>query len=200
MSNSHYPDSLNKLIQSISRLPGIGKRTAERLALALFEWSTEELQFLGEQITSLKENVLSCKKCGNFSDGELCSICIDPARHKKCICVVESASQIPIIEKSGSFRGLYYVLGGRLSPVNGIGPDKLRIQPLLESIDNIDEIIFATSPDFDGEATASYIAGLLEGKGISLSRIARGIPVGADISYADAASMAMAMNSRREFT
>ena len=134
MSDSHYPSSLNKLIQSISRLPGIGKRTAERLALALFEWSDEELAFFGEQIATLKENVLSCKKCGNFSDGDLCSICTDTSRIKNCLCIVESASQIPVIEKSGSFKGLYYVLGGRLSPVNGVGPEKLRIQPLIDGL------------------------------------------------------------------
>ncbi len=196
MADSHYPRSFIKLINSISRLPGIGKRTAERLALALYEWPEEELSFFGEQIMKLKENITACKKCGNFADNEYCRICSDSTRDTSFICIVETAAQIPIIEKSGSFKGTYHVLGGRLSPVNGIGPDRLNISSLIESLETVEEVILATSPDFDGEATSSYIANLLKDKEIKISRIARGIPVGADISYADAASMAMAINSR----
>jgi recombination protein RecR len=198
MSDSHYPAAFTQLINTISRLPGIGKRTAERLALSLYEWPENELEFFGDQLKKLKESVTSCQRCGNFADSNECRICLDSSRDNTFICIVETAAQIPIIEKSGSFKGLYHVLNGRLSPVNGIGPDKLSINPLLENLTDVEEIILATSPDFDGEATASFIANLLKGKGIAITRIARGIPVGADISYADAASMAMAINSRRD--
>lgn len=198
MSDSHYPKSFLHLIDTISRLPGIGKRTAERLALSLYDWRQDELQYFGELLTDLKEKVKSCTVCGNFADDQLCRICLDDGRDSTSICIIENVSQIPVIEKSGSFKGRYHILGGKLSPVNGIGPESLKIDSLLNRLDGVSEIILATSPDFDGEATASYIASLLDNKGIELTRIARGIPVGADISYADSASMAMAMNSRRK--
>lgn len=198
MSDSHYPAAFVKLINAISRLPGIGKRTAERLALALYDWKEDELEFFGDAIKDLKKNVKSCIKCGNFADDDTCNICNDPSRDQTSICVIENVSQIPVIEKSGSFKGRYHILGGKLSPVNGIGPESLRVSPLLNRLEGVTEIILATSPDFDGEATASYIADLLKDKGLDITRIARGIPVGADLSYADSASMAMAMNSRRQ--
>lgn len=198
MSDSHYPAAFVKLINAISRLPGIGKRTAERLALALYDWKEDELEFFGDAIKDLKKNVKSCIKCGNFADYDTCNICNDASRDQTSICVIENVSQIPVIEKSGSFKGRYHILGGKLSPVNGIGPESLRVSPLLNRLEGVTEIILATSPDFDGEATASYIADLLKDKGLDITRIARGIPVGADLSYADSASMAMAMNSRRQ--
>ena len=198
MSDNHYPKAFQQIVRSISRLPGIGRRSAERLALALYEWPESDLEFFGEQIAHLKENVKACQKCGNFADSELCNICLDEHRNRQCICIVESAAQIPVIEKSGSFNGLYHVLGGRLSPMNGIGPADLNISNITHLFEGIEEVILATSPDFEGEATASYIAEQLHGQDIKITRIARGIPVGADISYADAASMAMAMNSRRD--
>jgi len=198
MSDSHYPKSFIHLIDTISRLPGIGKRTAERLALALYDWREDELQYFGDLLSELKHNVKSCVACGNFADEDLCKICLDEGRDDSSICVIENVSQIPVIEKSGSFRGRYHILGGKLSPVNGIGPEALKIENLMNRLEGVTEIILATSPDFDGEATASYIADLLKDREIELTRIARGIPVGADISYADSASMAMAMNSRRK--
>lgn len=198
MSDSHYPAAFIKLINAISRLPGIGKRTAERLALALYDWKDDELEFFGDAVKELKKNVKSCLKCGNFADDETCNICNDLSRDQTSICVIENVSQIPVIEKSGSFKGRYHILGGKLSPVNGIGPESLRVATLLNRLEGVSEIILATSPDFDGEATASYIADLLKDRGLDITRIARGIPVGADLSYADSASMAMAMNSRRQ--
>jgi len=198
MADSHYPKSFIHLIDTISRLPGIGRRTAERLALALYDWREDELQYFGEILSELKHNVKSCTSCGNFADDQLCRICLDDSRDKSSICIIENVSQIPVIEKSGSFRGAYHILGGKLSPVNGIGPEALKIESLMKRLDGVTEIILATSPDFDGEATASYIADMLKDREIELTRIARGIPVGADISYADSASMAMAMNSRRK--
>ena len=198
MADTHYPKSFIHLIDTISRLPGIGRRTAERLALALYDWREDELQYFGELLIELKHNVKSCTSCGNFADDQLCRICLDDSRDKSSICIIENVSQIPVIEKSGSFRGTYHILGGKLSPVNGIGPEALKIEGLMKRLEGVSEIILATSPDFDGEATASYIADLLKDREIELTRIARGIPVGADISYADSASMAMAMNSRRK--
>ncbi len=196
MSDSHYPEQFQKLIHSINRLPGIGKRTAERLALALYNWREDELEFFGDTLKDLKQKVKSCQQCGHFADGELCNICLDPSRDSCSLCIIESVSQIPVIEKSRSFRGKYHILGGRLSPVNGIGPNQLRIDSLLQRLEGINEIIIATSPDFDGEATASYIVDLLQNSNITISKIARGIPVGADLSYADSASMAVAIHSR----
>lgn len=197
MSDNLYPDALNKLIKTISRLPGIGKKTAERLALSLYEWKDEELNFFGNQILELKENVKSCSKCGNFSDGSECKICLDPNRDDDIICVVENAAQIAIIEKSGSYKGLYHVLCGRLSPMNNVGPESLNLENFPQRCSSVREIIIATSPDFEGEATASYISQQLIDLNIQISRIAQGIPVGADLSFADSASMAMAINSRR---
>ena len=198
MSDNHYPKAFQKLIRTISRLPGIGRRSAERMALALYEWPEDDLKFFGEQLSALKENVKSCQKCGNFADDDLCNICLDHERNSQCICVVESAAQIPVIEKSGSFNGHYHVLGGRLSPLNGVGPMDLNLNNVQNTFAQAEELILATSPDFEGEATASYIAEQLKSFDVKITRIARGIPVGADISYADAASMAMAINSRSD--
>lgn len=199
MADSHYPAAFVKLINAIAHLPGIGKKTAERLALALYDWREEELTYFGDLIKDLHQNVKSCHLCGNFADEDTCNICLDTNRDQSSICIIENASQIPVIEKSDSFKGRYHILGGKLSPVNGIGPEKLQIASLLSRLNGISEIILATSADFDGEATAFYLADILKNKQISITRIAQGIPVGADISYADSASMAMAMNSRRQF-
>ena len=199
MSDNLYPDALNRLIKTISRLPGIGKKTAERLALSLFDWKEEELNFFGNQILELKDKVKPCQQCGNFSDSAECKICLDQSRDTKIICVVENAAQIAIIEKSGSYKGLYHVLGGRLSPMNNVGPDSLNLDNFLVRCSSASEVIIATSPDFEGEATASYLSQQLNGMDLQISRIAQGIPVGADLSFADSASMAMAINSRRTF-
>jgi recombination protein RecR len=197
MKDSTYPDALKKLIKTINRLPGIGSRTAERLALSLYDWQENELIHFGTQLQELKQKVTPCKQCGNFSsENELCEICKDTTRNFRQLCIIESASQISVIEKSGSFKGLYHVLGGRLSPINGHGPDKLNLK-IRERCERVEEIIMATSSDFDGEATAAYIARELQGLPIEISRISRGIPMGADISYADSASMAIALNTRQ---
>jgi recombination protein RecR len=152
-------------------------------------------------LIDLHQKIIPCSLCGGFSESDLCIICSDASREKEIICVVETVAQIGIIEKSGSFRGLYHVLGGRLSPLDGVGPSDIRIASLVERIndDPVSELILATSPDVEGEATATYISEIFKEKSLVISRIALGIPVGADLSYADAASMAMAMNKRREF-
>ena len=197
---NEYPEALAALIAGLMRLPGIGRRTAERLALALLEWPEETLVDLGDRLRRLKHDVHPCAQCGNLSDQELCAICRDPRRDAHVVCVVEEAVQIPPIERAGCFRGLYHVLGGRLMPLEGKGPHDLRIDELRRRLaaGGIAELIVATSSDVEGEATAAYLFeefGRLPG--VSLSRIAAGVPVGADLSYADSATIAMALRSRR---
>jgi recombination protein RecR len=196
---SAYPAPLQRLIAYLARLPGIGRRTAERLALALLEWSAEDLAHLGQQLTRLRQEVKACPVCGNLSDGDRCTICTHPGRQAELVCVVETAAQIAVFEKSGSYRGLYHVLGGRISPLQGRGPEDLTIAALRQRLDQggIQELILATSPDVEGEATAAYLAAELSRPGLRISRIACGVPVGADLSYADAATLASALGGRR---
>ncbi len=196
---SIYPAALRELISVLKQLPGIGSRTAERLALSILAWPPERLEAFGGLVGGLQSRIRSCVCCGNWADAELCAICRNPGRRRDLICVVERVSQIPVIERSGSFNGLYHVLGGRLMPLEGKGPDDLRLRELEGRVaaGGVQEVILATSPDVEGEATASYVVGELKSYGVSCSRIASGIPVGADMSYADSATMAMAINSRR---
>lgn len=198
MAKNFYPPILKKLSSTLSQMPGIGRKTAERLALDLCDWPSEDLQSFSAVLGELKTELKYCQACGNFSEKELCAICDDPQRDSKLLCIVETIPQISTIEKSGSFQGLYHIIGGRLSPLNGLGPDSLNIFALKDRIqkEQVSEIILALSPDIEGEATASYISDYLKDENIQISRIARGIPVGADISYADSASMAMAISQR----
>lgn len=197
--NTSYPVALQRLIGFLGRLPGVGRRTAERLALALLEWPEEDLVRFGEQVARLRQDVKPCPVCGNFSDGNPCSVCSQPNRERDVVCVVETAVQIALFEKSGCFRGLYHVLGGRLSPLQGRGPEDLAIASLRRRLaeGGIRELILATSPDVEGEATASYLAAELAPAGVRITRIACGVPVGADLSYADAATLASALGGRR---
>jgi recombination protein RecR len=194
-----YPASLQRLISFLARLPGVGRRTAERLALALLEWTEEDLEHFGQQLARLRQDVKACSVCGNLSDGELCTICSRPGRQTDTVCVVETAAQIVVFEKSGCYRGLYHVLGGRISPLQGKGPEDLSIAALRRRLEQgaFQELILATSPDVEGEATAAYLAAELGPLGVRISRIACGVPVGADLSYADAATLASALGGRR---
>ena len=194
-----YPQSLLRLIGFLSHLPGVGQRTAERLALALLAWPEEDLTEVGDALKHLRRDVRPCPACGNFSDGGPCAICRSPGRQSDLICVVETAAQIPVFEKSGCYRGLYHVLGGRIAPLQGIGPEDLAIAALRQRLQTggIREVILATSPDVEGEATASYLAAEFAALDVSLTRIASGVPVGADLSYADAATLASALGGRR---
>jgi recombination protein RecR len=187
------------LIRHFRRLPGIGRRTAERLALALLDWRDEELRLFGDEIAALRERIVDCQTCGNLSDGPSCAICRAANRDTEKVCVVELAAQIPMIESSGSYRGLYHVLGGRIVPLEGKGPEDLRIDELHKRVEGgaVQELILATSPDVEGEATASFLAAEFEKYAIRITRIASGVPVGADLSYADAATLAMAIHARR---
>jgi len=193
-----YPQSLQRLIGFLSRLPGIGRRTAERLALALLEWPEEDLRHFGEHLARLRQEVKTCALCGNLSDEETCAICRSPGRQVDTLCVVETAAQIPVFEKSGCYRGLYHVLGGRIAPLQGKGPEDLTIGALRRRLEQggIQELILAMSPDVEGEATAAFLAGEFAGLGVRITRIASGVPVGADLSYADAATLASALGGR----
>lgn len=195
-----YPKAMQELIEGLGHLPGIGRRTAERLAEAMLDWEEGALQRLGDQIMHLKQRIHHCERCGNLSDGGLCAICRAPDRTPRLLCIVEHARQIPAMEKGGRFHGLYHVLGGRLSPLEGIEAADLNLQTLYDRVadDAVDEVILSTSPDVEGEATAAYIAAELRARSaVAVSRIALGIPVGADLTFADAATVAMALDARR---
>lgn len=199
MASSAYPKALESLVTVLRRLPGIGRRSAERLALAMLEWPESDLHRLGDDIANLRRRVLFCTVCGNLADSAICRICAAPNRDQATICVVEYATQIPVIEGAGCFRGLYHVLGGRLLPLEGRGPEQLRVRELRERLETglVHELILATSPDVEGEATAHFLASEFATCCARISRIALGVPVGADLCFADAATIAMAMGGRR---
>lgn len=194
-----YPEAIQRLIAFLTRFPGIGRRTAERHALALLEWPSEDLRQFGALLAEYRELVGRCRRCGNLADGELCRVCTDPRRDPGIICVVETAAQIPVFEKTACFSGHYHVLGGTLAPLEGKGPEDLTLVELRQRLDSgtVRELILATSPDVEGEATATYIADLFSDRDILVTRIASGVPVGADLSYADAATLASALGGRR---
>lgn len=194
-----YPKPIEALIAHLRRLPGIGRRTAERLALALLEWTEDELAAFGSDLAELRHRIRFCAVCGNLATGDRCGICQSANRDQSVICVVENAPQIPVIEAAGCFHGLYHVLGGRIMPLEGKGPEDLRIEELRSRVEDgtVKELIIATSPDVEGEATAHFLADEFAHLPLTVTRIAAGVPVGADLSYADAATMAMAIGGRR---
>jgi recombination protein RecR len=196
---NHYPESLLSLIRNLSRLPGIGEKTAERLAMHLLRASRQEVESLGASILQLKEKIQLCAECFSLSDDQLCRICRNPARDPQVLCVVEQPADMVAIEKSGSFSGRYHVLQGVLSPMDGIGPDNIRIRELIQRIERqpIKEVVLATSTSTEGEATASYLAGLLKAHPVAVTRIASGIPMGGDLKYVDQVTLKRAMEARR---
>jgi recombination protein RecR len=193
--------AIDDLATELSRLPGIGRKTALRLTYHLLRQSPDQTRRLAEALVTLGERVRPCVRCFNLTEEELCAICRDPRRDATTICVVEQASDISAIERAGEFRGLYHVLGGRLSPLDGVSPDDLTIGALLERIDasgeRVKEVIVATNPSLEGEATALYVQGQLSSRGVTVSRIARGLPVGGDLEYADGVTIAQALTARR---
>ncbi len=195
---NHYPDSILKLIKSFSRFPGIGRKTGERLALYLLHAPDAEAKALASNILELKAKVRLCSICFALSEGEKCRICSDPARNKSIICVVEKPADMAAIEKSGAYSGRYHILGGALSPMDGIGPDEIRLKELLFRAKSaeVKEIIIATGTDVEGEATASYIADSLKNTGIKITRIASGVPMGGDLEYVDQVTLQRAMEGR----
>ena len=188
-----------KLIDQFHKLPGIGPKTAQRLTYYLVRMPEEEAKDLAEAIISVKDKISLCSKCFNITESDPCNICSDTRRDISSICVVEEAMDIVSLERTGSYNGLYHVLHGAISPMNGIGPDELKIQALLGRIDNVSEIILATNPNIEGEATAMYIHRLLNPFGISITRPARGLPVGGDLEYADDLTLGRALEGRESF-
>ncbi|MBP5299875.1 MAG: recombination protein RecR [Victivallales bacterium] len=193
-----FPLALEHLIAHLGRLPGVGRRTAQRMAFSILGWKEKDLESFADDLAHLHERVKACPRCGNYTEGGECVVCASPRRDQHQICVVEQASQIAIFEQTG-YNGLYHVLGGRLSPLSGIGPEELRIKELQERLASEDtaELILATSPDVEGEATANYLAELFRDGKVTITRIASGIPAGADVGYADAATLSRAMGGRR---
>jgi recombination protein RecR len=195
---SHYPSSILKLIESFSRLPGIGEKTAERLAMHVLRAPRNEAERLSRSIKEIKEKVRLCSMCFAFSDADICNICSDQKRTSSILCVVEQPPDMVAIEKSGSFEGLYHILQGILSPMNGVGPDSIRIKELISRIaqGKIKEVILATSTNVEGEATAAYIAERLENYQVKVTRIASGVPIGGDLKYVDQVTLKRAMETR----
>ena len=191
--------AITRLVGEFSKLPGIGKRTAERLAYHILKEDDSFAQNLAAAIGEVKERIVFCSICGNMSEEDPCRICENQQRDKKLICVVEEAKDIWSIEKIGTFNGVYHVLMGALSPLDGIGPEKLRIQELLQRVqkDDAEEVIVATDPNVEGDATALYLSRLLKPLGVTVTRIASGLPVGGDLEYADSVTLSKAIMGRR---
>ncbi|MBQ0017721.1 MAG: recombination protein RecR [Clostridiales bacterium] len=196
-----YPRPLNKLINELSKLPGIGGKTAQRLAFHILSLTDAEANELAETIVRAKQNLRYCSVCGNLTDTDPCRICSDSERDKSIICVVESPQDVMAMERIREFNGLYHVLHGAISPVEGIGPNDINLRSLitrLQGNDDVKEIIVATNPNIEGEATAMYISKLLKPSGIRITRIAHGLPVGGDLEYADEVTLLKAVEGRRE--
>ena len=195
-----YPKPLRGLIALLSRLPGIGEKTATRLALHMLRMPREAVKELAQAIAGISEAVIRCSKCFNIADVDPCPLCTDPARRDDLICVVEGPTDIIPIEKSGEFKGRYHVLGGAISPIDGVMPDDIRVRELLERTagGGVSEVVLATNLTAEGEATASYLAEVLKARSVRVSRIAYGLPMGADLEYADEISVGRAMKGRRD--
>ncbi len=196
-----YPKPLNKLINELSKLPGIGGKTAQRLAFHILALEESEATALANSIVNAKRSLHYCSVCGNLTDTDPCEICSDESRDRTKVCVVETPQDVIAMERIREFKGLYHVLHGAISPVEGIGPNEINLKSLitrLQQHDEVDEIIVATNPNIEGEATAMYIARLLKPSGIKVTRIAHGIPVGGDLEYADEVTLLKAMEGRRE--
>ncbi len=194
-----YTESIEKLIEKLSKLPGIGRRSAERIIGYILDASGEEIRGLSDAIVKVKENVRLCRICHNLSEEEFCRICQDTRRSKDIVCIVEKPADVTAIEKSGTYHGVYHVLLGSISPLEGRGPSDLKIDTLLSRIkqDNIKEVIIATDADTEGETTALYLAQIIKPLVANLSRIGLGLPVGSSLEYADSATLSKALESRR---
>jgi recombination protein RecR len=194
------PEPLANLVEQLQKLPGIGAKGAQRLAFHILKNPREEAERLREAIRDVKERVTYCSTCNNITEQDPCAFCTSPSRDQRVICVVEEPQNVSVIEKTREFRGLYHVLMGALSPLQGVGPDDLKIKGLLARVGNggVEEIILATNPTVEGEATALYLARLLKPLGVRVTRIAMGIPVGSDLEYTDEVTMTRAMEGRRD--
>ena len=197
---SYYSPSIEKLIESFEKLPSIGHKTAQRLAFYMLDLSNEEAEEFTNSILNAKKNLHFCSKCFNISDTNPCNICSNPKRDQSTICVVEDVRDVVAMERTHEFKGVYHVLHGSISPMNGIGPDDIKIKELLSRLmdGTVKEIILATNPRVEGEATAVYISKLVKPMGIKVTRIAHGIPVGGDLEYTDEITLSKALEGRRE--
>ena len=195
------PEPLTRLVEQLQRLPGIGAKGAQRLAFHILKTPREDADRLCEAIRDVKERVTYCSVCNNITDSEPCLYCTGATRDTRLICVVEEPQNVSVVEKTQGFKGLYHVLMGALSPLQGVGPDDLKIKGLLSRVagGTVEEVILATNPNVEGEATALYLARLLKPLGVRVTRIAMGIPVGSDLEYADEVTMTRAMEGRRDF-
>jgi recombination protein RecR len=194
------PDPLARLVDQLQRLPGIGAKSAQRLAFHILKTPREEVERLAEAMREIKDRITYCSICGNITDVDPCYFCTSDSRDRRTICVVEQPENVSAVEKTREFRGAYHVLMGALSPLHGVGPDDLRVKPLLDRVADgqVDEVILATNPNVEGEATAIYLARLLKPLGLRVTRIAMGVPVGSDLEYTDEITMLRAMEGRRE--
>ena len=195
-----FAGPVQDLIDELGRMPGIGPKSAQRIAYHLLKAAKEDALRLARAITEVKERISFCRRCFNVAEGELCGICSDPRREPSLVCVVEEPRDIVAVEKTGEFRGVYHVLQGAISPIEGIGPDRLRIKELLARVgeEQVAEVILCTNPNLEGEATAMYLARLLHPLGIRVTRIASGLPVGGDLEYADELTLGRALEGRRD--
>lgn len=192
---------IDELVGEFARLPGVGRKTALRLTYHLLKRPAEDARRLARALERVAERVRPCTRCGNLTEADPCELCASPRRDRAVVCVVEEAADIGAIERTGQYRGLYHVLGGRLSPLDGVGPAELRLDPLLERLRNgseVREVIVATNPSVEGEATALYLQKLIRPLGVRVTRLARGLPVGGDLEYADGVTIAEALAGRRE--
>ncbi len=194
-----YEGVVQELIDELGRLPGIGPKSAQRIAFHLLQTEDEQAKRLAQVLNEVKERVRFCEICGNVTEDAQCNICRDQRRNRTIICVVEESKDVQAIERTREFRGLYHVLGGAISPIEGIGPDQLRIKELMSRLANaeITEVIIATDPNLEGEATATYLTRMLSTLGITISRLASGLPVGGDLEYADEVTLGRAFEGRR---
>ena len=191
---------IQDLIDELARLPGIGPKSAQRLAFYLVKAPPDEAKRLAEAVVTAKEKISFCRECGNVAEGDLCRVCRDPSRDVTLVCVVEEPKDVSTIERAAIVKGRYHVLGGAISPLDGIGPEDLRVQELLERVerDKVTEVVLATNPNLEGNATAMYVAGLLKPLGVKVTRLASGLPVGGDLEYADEVTLSQALEGRRE--
>jgi recombination protein RecR len=196
-----YEGIIQDLIDELGRLPGVGPKSAQRIAFHIIQSDRVDVSRLAEILKTVKERVKFCTTCGNISEEQLCRICKDPRRDNSSICVVEESKDVLAIEKTREFKGKYHVLGGAISPIDGIGPENLRIKELMARLaqTQINEVIFATDPNLEGEATATYLTRLIKPLGIKVSRLASGLPVGGDLEYADEITLGRAFEGRRSY-
>lgn len=195
-----YPESIKNLVESFKYLPGIGEKTAERLAFAVLDLDDEQVEVFSESINNVKDRVHPCSLCNTLTENDKCFICDDTARRKDILCVVEDSKSIFLFEKLGMFNGVYHVLDGLISPLDGINPEDIGLDKLINRIkqENFQEIIFAFRPSIEGETTSLYIKKIIDGTGIKITRLASGVPMGADIEYIDSLTLERALNDRKE--